>query len=303
MPFIDYARGDGLTLGPGQEKRWAEPGLIDPSLGWVSSYRGLWGLYARDPLSGEDAPAGPMYNRDGTVRQSWYDPLGWAGLDKETPPRQAIPVVHEQRETLLLEQEQLRSEESRKGRQLRGLAAESMAIRDQPDMRTAYKGYQDGLESLGQELTDIRARIAHNELVLRSLTQHEARLKEGFRTPMRAHIRRAHEPASQSELVVNRWLEVWSAASIGFMLIVLALTYTFPRDLFFTGLVIIIYLTALIEAVFRRQVARFLNRIAVFLATVASLILFARYFSDVMVVTVLLVGIYILWENLRELRL
>jgi len=30
---------------------------------WVSQYRGLWGLFARDPISGENAPAGPMYNR------------------------------------------------------------------------------------------------------------------------------------------------------------------------------------------------------------------------------------------------
>ena len=35
---------------------------------WVSQYRGLWGLFARDPISGENAPAGPMYNRDGSPR-------------------------------------------------------------------------------------------------------------------------------------------------------------------------------------------------------------------------------------------
>ncbi len=46
------------------------PVLVDESTAWVSQYRGLWGLFARDPISGENAPAGPMYNRDGTPRGS-----------------------------------------------------------------------------------------------------------------------------------------------------------------------------------------------------------------------------------------
>ena len=40
---------------------------MNPVPSWVSGYRGLWGLYTRDPFEGEDAPAGPMYNRDKTI--------------------------------------------------------------------------------------------------------------------------------------------------------------------------------------------------------------------------------------------
>ena len=68
-------------------QNWS-PVLMDESTPWVSQYRGLWGLFARDPISGENAPAGPMYNRDGSPRGSWYDPLGFAGLDKVPPPPQ-----------------------------------------------------------------------------------------------------------------------------------------------------------------------------------------------------------------------
>ena len=72
IPFVDYARGDGLSIGPGGEKEWDAPQLItDPPPAWVSGYRGLWGLYTRDPFEGEDAPAGPMYNRDKSVSRSW----------------------------------------------------------------------------------------------------------------------------------------------------------------------------------------------------------------------------------------
>ena len=61
--------------------------------GWVDRYRGLWGLDTGDRFAGERAPAGPKYTRTGTVRQSWHDPLGFAGLDKVAPPSQAIPVL------------------------------------------------------------------------------------------------------------------------------------------------------------------------------------------------------------------
>ena len=77
IPFVDYARGDGRTIGPGQDEPWT-PLLIADADGWVDGYRGLWGLDTWDPLGGERAPSGPKYNRDGTVRQSWRDP--WAGL-------------------------------------------------------------------------------------------------------------------------------------------------------------------------------------------------------------------------------
>jgi hypothetical protein len=81
IPFIDFARADGLTIGPGQEKEWT-PNVISEDTPWVSRYRGMWGLFARDPISGENAPGGPMYNRDGSLRSSWYDPLGFAELFK-----------------------------------------------------------------------------------------------------------------------------------------------------------------------------------------------------------------------------
>ena len=70
IPFVDYARGDGRTIGPNELEAWT-PLLISDADGWVDGYRGLWGLDTWDPLGGERAPSGPKYNRDGTVRQSW----------------------------------------------------------------------------------------------------------------------------------------------------------------------------------------------------------------------------------------
>ena len=88
IPFMDYHRGDGPGVGPGEAKKW-RPVLIGDHTPWVRDYRGLWGLDTGDPFGGERAPAGPRYERGGSVRVSWSDPVGWAGLDKEIPSPQA----------------------------------------------------------------------------------------------------------------------------------------------------------------------------------------------------------------------
>jgi hypothetical protein len=83
IPYVDYARGDGRSIGPGGDP-WTIV-RIDDDTGWVRDYRGLWGHDTGDRLGGERGPAGPRYERDGTVRQSWADPIGWAGLAKVAP--------------------------------------------------------------------------------------------------------------------------------------------------------------------------------------------------------------------------
>jgi len=73
---LDYAPGDGLSIGPGQAHPWR--GRISlQGKPWAARYAGLWG--ARYGL-GRTAPGGPKFNRDGTVRDKWRDPVGWAGL-------------------------------------------------------------------------------------------------------------------------------------------------------------------------------------------------------------------------------
>ncbi|MDD2859332.1 MAG: hypothetical protein PHU75_11745, partial [Candidatus Nanopelagicales bacterium] len=84
IPYIDYARGDGPACGPGERLPWTAV-VIDDDTPWVRDYRGLWGHDTRDRLGGERGPAGPRYERDGSVRQSWADPVGWAGLGKVAP--------------------------------------------------------------------------------------------------------------------------------------------------------------------------------------------------------------------------
>ena len=72
------------------------PVLIDDDTPWVDGYRGLFGLDTYDRFAGERAPAGPKWNRAGVVRQTWHDPVGWAGLAKVATPSRA-PMALEER--------------------------------------------------------------------------------------------------------------------------------------------------------------------------------------------------------------
>lgn len=87
IPYLDYRRGDGPAIGPGERLAW-DARLIDDTTPWVRDYRGLWGLDTGDPLGGERAPAGPRYERDGRVRASWGQPVAWAALDGVPPTRE-----------------------------------------------------------------------------------------------------------------------------------------------------------------------------------------------------------------------
>ena len=91
LPFVDYRRGDGPSVGPGTERPWTAI-VIDDETPWVRNYRGLWGYDTRDPFGGERAPAGPRYERNGSIRRSWDRPVAWAGLDRcHRPQRMRLP--------------------------------------------------------------------------------------------------------------------------------------------------------------------------------------------------------------------
>ena len=141
IPFVDYARGDGLAIGAGQTKTWA-PVLIDESTPWVSQYRGLWGFFARDPISGENAPAGPMYNRDGSPRASWYDPLGFAGLDKVPSPPNALRLLEKNFTELTNRQATLQASIPDQASRLQELGARLKSMEDQPHLAREYGALQ-----------------------------------------------------------------------------------------------------------------------------------------------------------------
>jgi hypothetical protein len=261
----------------------------------------LWGLYARDPFEGEDAPAGPMYNRDKSVNRAWYDPVGWAGLDKVPPPTETLEAILEQQADIISRCSALRTEIDDKGRQLKKLGAELTAMRDRSHLDAPYTEGTRRVAELSGELDRLRARLATDEAVSESLREYADRLRAGERDPARAHISRAHRPASEDELRVSRVAEAWAAISVSLMLISFVGIAMFEREHLISMLVFSIAFFAFVEAGFRGRLLNLVSSANIGLAVVATLVIIYEFFWQLVVAAVLVVGIYVLWDNLREL--
>jgi hypothetical protein len=301
IPFVDYARGDGLTIGPAQQLPWDEPHLIDDDTGWVHAYRGLWGLYTQDPFAGEDAPAGPMYNRDGAVRRAWYDPVGWAGLDKVTPVTQLADVIDVRQQVVRAQRDERREAVRARTTLLRGLGVQVAATTDQPQLAAAHVAAQQSIRQLSHEINELQAGIVADGALLAALERSAAQVRAGDYGSPRAHIRRAHRPAAPVDLRASYVAEFWAAISVTALLVAFVVLFAFRPSYLPLWLVVILALFLFIEASMRGTVNRLLSSLTGALAIVAALILLYRYFWWVVGGVVLAMALYILWDNLSEL--
>jgi hypothetical protein len=216
IPFVDYARGDGKAIGPGHGAQWTAT-LIDDETPWVRDYRGLWGLDTKDRFGGERAPSGPRYERNGSVRPAWANPLGWAGLLK-VPPRDDEVTELLAARIGALERELTELDET--------IAAE----------RTALRGLRVQVRSLdahdyARALADKRrAEMIALEGKLNQMIAARTRVGEERRThlatlsrplppePPQAHIRTPQGPRSEEQERRTRFLRLWGVISTPLLL-------------------------------------------------------------------------------------
>lgn len=300
IPFVDYARGDGRGIGPGEERAWDPPLLLEPVPDWTLLYRGLWGLYAQDPFSGEDAPAGPMYNRDGSVRRAWYDPAGWAGLDKVPPPSVALQRAFGERAAIINRRDDLNEEIEQKGNELLRLGVEMEAMRGLPHLKPLFETQREKIDELSAEVDGARAQLTRDAALLEALDEHIERLREGKRGPLRAHIERAHRPIPDEDLRLGRIAEFWAASSIGLVVLSAVVLVVLGEPLWIT-LAILAAIILFFESVFRRWLGQLLTFVTIVLALVAAGILLVQFFRQIALVLVVVVGAYLLLDNLSEL--
>jgi hypothetical protein len=306
IPFVDYARGDGKRIGPGQQSAWEMRLLQDtydmPAPAWVDGYRGLWGLYTADPTAGEDAPAGPKYNRDGTVSKPWYNPLGWGGLDKVPPPREEAVFLQTQQQRLLQEQEELQRQIVDQTAILMGLEMESEAIYGLPHLKDRTDELRRMLRKESAHLDKLKARRASNALVLETCDRYASQMQNRFYRGPRDHLRLPQIPASAADLRLGRLAEIWGAISIGMLLLTFFVITQFFSSAWEMGILSLIGIYIFIDALFRRQIQLLIRYGVVALALLAALVLVYEFFWVIVGATVLLAGLLIIVENIRELR-
>jgi hypothetical protein len=303
IPYVDYARGDGLRVGPGQQQSWEvcplQAAADEPAPVWVDGYRGLWGRYIGDPFAGEDAPTGPKFQRDGQVKKAWYDPVGWSGLDKVPPSSRALAALEEQRQRLGAEQEELTRQVAELADHLRGLEMESVAVHNRPALRAQATNLERELREGSAALDKLKARRATNELALASCAEYAARLAAGDPGDPRAHLHHPHLPTSPVDLRLSRLAQTWSAISIGALLVAFVALAQFTQDLG-PGLLVLLGIYAFMEALFRRSIQKLVSAVVVALALFTMLLLFLAFLRPVVLVLVVLVGLVLIIDNLRE---
>lgn len=301
IPFVDYARGDGRAIGPGQADEWA-PALIDDKVPWVDGYRGLWGLDTGDILGGERAPAGPKYTREGTVRQSWYDPLGWAGLNKVPPPARAEETLEAQIAALSNELEEVEGQldAGRTGLSRLDVEVESLQAATAPRRLQAARARD--LEQRERDVSALALRRVEIEEALAACRAHLARLRSGDRGDPQAHVHHKHAPEPPGEIRRGRIAEFWAAASTGVLLLLgLALFATNAADPV-VSVLLVVGAVLLVESILTRRLARMLLNVTIVLAVLASLVLLYEYFWQVCIVAVGALALLLIVENVREVR-
>jgi len=208
IPYVDYARGDGRVIGAGGDPWHAV--VVDETTGWVRDFRGLWGHDTRDRLGGERGPAGPRYERDGTVRESWADPVGWAGLAKVAPNAEVeVHLLLERAERLATLRREA-EEDLESGREALRVRSAGLAPRS-PELR-ALQGEEARLLSLRLDLTRLRDEYARVCSVVAAPSEPVA---------PHAHLSHRRLPLTPLKGVRSRILTGWAVISTPVILIVI----------------------------------------------------------------------------------
>lgn len=300
VPFVDYARGDGLAVGPGRDHAWS-PIVIGDDVGWVDRYRGLWGLDTGDRMAGERAPAGPKYTRTGGVRQSWNDPLSFVGLAGAPTPTAARQVMEARIEALRTERAGVEAEAAGLAATLPALSVEVAALAEASGVEAYSERRRHELREQEARLASLRSTSAELRAAVVASETYLARSDAGWQGDPRGHLSHAAAPEPPDQTRRRIFAETWAALSVGVLVIALATILWFhllpvgPT----VALLVVGYLA--IESFAQRRVERLLLAVTVGLAFVSAVLLASFYARELVLLGLGALGVFILADNIREL--
>ncbi|HEY7023942.1 MAG TPA: hypothetical protein VH371_03145 [Candidatus Limnocylindrales bacterium] len=297
--FVDYARGDGTSLGPGGDGAWS-PILISDADGWVDGYRGLFGLDTHDRFGGERSPAGPKYARSGEQRLSWQDPLGFAGLDKADPPFQWPQTLLAREQELNSEADVLDSKIKDQTDTLPGLSLEVQALAEDGGMEALHRKREAALTAGELELRRLRAERAAIDDQVSATRRERIRVVAGDLGDPRAHLTHPHRPVPPDEIRHGLFIEIWSAVSAALLLVAVAVLVWFEVLPWWAAIPVALAGYLLIESAFRRRLTQLTLRLVLILAFIAVALLVINYSAEIVIVGIVGLAVFLLVDNLRE---
>lgn len=298
IPYIDYKRGDGVQIGPGTPREWT-PVLISAQTPWVRDFSGLWGLDTDDPFGGERAPAGPRYERNGTIRPSWADPVGWAGLAKvPATATEFYRAVDDRLIALGQQRAALTAELASHDAVLAQLAVVVSAL--PPTVAGSRRGGIGAARQLREQeaaSADLRAAlravdIEHEHL---SLARHQSPPVAG----VHAHLRRRALPNVDTDRPPGMLLRFWTEVSLSALLALAGAALVFgTNSSVLVGVVAVVIVTT-VEALLRRRIAAFLLGLAGLAAIAGIVFLLLTSFRAAVGALLLIAAAALLISNFR----
>jgi hypothetical protein len=304
IPFVDYARGDGIAVGSGHDVQWT-PILIDNETPWVRDYRGLWGLDTHDRFGGERAPSGPRYERDGSVRASWANPLGWAGLLKVAPHDDDLAQALAERIAAIereLSEFDARIDTERAA--LRGLRTQARSLNTYDYARALAKSRQ---AEVAEREAALNQTIAARTSLAEERRAHLATVSRPVPPePPQAHIRRPHRPYLEQQERRTRFLKLWAAASTPLLLAAIVVALVAAPLAWLTTIAVLVVAFTGVEAVARRRLLSFLTSMLLLVGLIALcvgfVLLLLKHWRTAIALLVGAAALALLLGNLRNLR-
>jgi hypothetical protein len=243
-----------------------------------------------------------MYDRDGTARPSWFDPLGFAGLADVTPPPAEVEVVQAELDDLGRREVELDREITEGVEALRKAGGRFDSMRRSPHLAAASARLVTETEQRSADVTALRRERSENAAVAEGLQRRLTALERGERGDPRAHIRHAAIPVPEAKMRFDQAAEVWAAVSISLLLVGLALLLVLsPGNAW--GEAIVLVLAAIVgESVLRGTFTRTINRIGVVLALIALVVLLVQYAKAVLIALLVTLAAFLLYQRVQEYR-
>lgn len=304
VPFVDYHRGDGVSVGPGGDREW-QPVVIDDDTPWVRDFSGRWGRDTNDRFGGESAPTGPKHERDGIDRVRWEDPLGWAGMQKVDPDPRAAEVaiaarlgvvnarITEIDDEVAVEREAARREDA----EVRALQADAITT----PIAAARHQEVAARDAAMLALRDERRHLDAERVAL------EGAMRDGLPVPPpRAHLGRAAaalEEREEQPRVRSRLLRVWAAISTPLLIaIVVWLLVGNYTNYYWVGVVVGVLVILGVESLARGRLLAFMGWAVVVIVGTSVVVGLLREWRFTLAVLLLVGAVVLLTQNLRELR-
>jgi hypothetical protein len=230
------------------------------------------------------------------------DPIAFAALDTTPPPGRAPATIEAELADLA---EGLREVELAIGE--RDVAAQRLGTRVAAAERAGRSSaYVSALvaqrESATLELRSMRIAADGLRSAIGDCERQLASLAAGDVGDPRAHLRHVVNPQDPATIRRSRVLDIWSAVSVALALGVMGTMLIMDIGQWWVGLLVVVAAYTVIEAVVRRRFLQLLLQVTILLAMVGVVILVREYVSWSIALVLLVVGLLILRDNLRELR-